>query len=369
MKLSEKSMLFQKKKRIFLLIFLENEKIIENFIKTFGKSGFAFAKLLLFARRTTTFLNKSVANPFTCLFLSFSASFRLWMTSEPTTTFPLNLIQYSVKMTYENPNGLKTSLLNSYQTKLLNSQFYDSCPKQDKLFKQTLYSLTYFHVIVNERKNYGNVGWNVAYEFSESDFSQSAKQLQLFLCDGKFIPFKTLQYIISECFYGGLIVDDFDKRLLKAILSDVFNERILEGPPYNISSLDSYTLPLRYEHRFVVKFIEDTVPIKSNCAVYGLHENADFIYKLKTSNALLRTMKIASDIRATSSPDESEFLLKLTEINAKLPNAIVVDEPNNFEFFYERSLNIVLTSETKMFNKLLKVIRKTCFDLQQALQG
>ncbi|XP_031627371.1 dynein heavy chain 12, axonemal [Contarinia nasturtii] len=302
-------------------------------------------------------------------FYNTTPSFRLWMTSEPTTTFPLNLIQNSVKMTYENPKGLKNSLLNSYQTKLLNSKFYDSCPKQDKLFKQMLYSLTFFDAIVNERKHYGSVGWNVAYEFGISDFTQSAKQLQMFLGDGKFIPFKTLHYIISECIYGGLIVDEYDKRLLKTLLNDVFNGRILEGPPYKISSLDVYTLPLRYEHRFVVKFIEETIPVKSNCRVYGLHENSDFIFKLKTSNALLTKMKIANDIKTTSTLDEVEFLVNLTDIIAKLPHPIDCNKPNSFEFSYERSLNIVLTSELKMFNKLLKIIRKTCTELQQALQG
>lgn len=289
------------------------------------------------------------------------------MTSEPTTTFPLNLIQNSVKMTFEKPTGLKANLLNSYQTGLLNSSFYDSCPKQDKIFKQMLYLITFFDVVVNERKRYGTVGWHIPYEFSVSDFAQSIKQLQMFLCERNASPFETLQYIIGECFYGGRIITEFDKRLLKTILNDTFNEKILDGPPYKISSSDFHTLPLRYEHRLVVKFIEEAIPEKTNCKVYGLHENSDFILHLNNSNALLSSMNIAMVINSGKSTKETTFLDQLNDINEKLPKPVDIDGPNNFE--YTSSMIIVLRSEMKMFNQLLKMIQKTCNELQQAIQG
>lgn len=291
------------------------------------------------------------------------------MTSEPTSTFPLNLIQNSVKMTYEKPKGLKASLLNSYQTGPLNTNFYDSCPKQDKLFKQMLYSLTFFDVVVNERKNYGHLGWNVTYEFNVSDFIQSIRQLQSFLSDGKPTPFQTLQYIISECFYGGRIVDKYDKRLLETILSDVFNEGILIGPPYKFTSIDTYTLPLRFEHRLILKFIQETISEKSTCDVYGLHPNSDFIYKLKASNALLTAMNVAMALKPKIVFDEAEFLERLYEIGKKLPEPIDTNSPNAHGFPNKNSLNVVLITEMRMFNQLLIMIRETCTQLQQVIQG
>lgn len=272
-------------------------------------------------------------------------------------------------MTYERPKGLKSNLLNSYKTGLLNSSFYDSCPKQDKLFKQMLYSLTFFDAIVNERKNYGSIGWNVAYAFSLSDFSQSVRQLQTFLCDGKPTPFTTLQYIISECFYGGRIVDMYDKRLLKTILSDIFNAQILEGPPYKFASLDTYTLPLRFEHRLIVKFIEENIPSKSSCDVYGLHQNSDFDFKLNNSNALLTSMMTVMHVETQTSLSETAFLELLDDIDAKLPEPIDADTSKSYTFSYENSMNMVLTTEMDLFNQLLKTIRETCFELRQAIQG
>lgn len=291
------------------------------------------------------------------------------MTSEPTETFPINLIQNSVKMTYERSKGLKNGLLNAYKTGLLNTSFYDSCPKQDKLFKQMLYSLTFFDVVVSERKQYGSIGWNISYEFNLGDFTQSIRQLQMFLCDGKPTPFKTLHYIITECFYGGRIIDEYDKRLLKTILSEMLNEKCLEGPPYKFTSTDTYALPLRFEHRLVLKFVEENIPADASCGVYGLHENSDFKLKLKNSNELLTSMKMLRNTKIAKKLDETEFLERLNEINEQLPQAIDIDKPNNYGFSYEKSINTVLVSEMKMFNQLLKTIRDTCFELQQALQG
>lgn len=295
------------------------------------------------------------------------------MTSELTTTFPLNLIQNSIKMTYEKPHGLKANLLNSYQTGPLNTNFYDSCPKQDKLFKQLLYSLTIFDVLVNERKNYSNIGWNAPYEFSLNDFTQSIRQLQQFLCDGKPTPFQTLHYIIGECFYGGQMSDVYDKRLLATILSDIFNDGILMGPPYKFTSIDMYALPLRFEHRLVLKFIEESIPEYAPCGVYGLHENSDFIFKLKMSNDLLAKMSISMSLKSKNAFDESDFLQRLHEIQQKLPEPIDITTATaaneRYGFSYKNSLNIVLSTEMDHFNRLLKMIHETCFDLQQAIQG
>lgn len=296
------------------------------------------------------------------------------MTSESTTTFPLNLIQNSVKMTYEKPHGLKANLLNSYQTGPLNTDFYDSCPKQDKLFKQLLYSLTFFDVLINERQNYSTMGWSAPYEFSLSDFTQSIRQLQRFLYDGKATPFTTLHCIIGECFYGGRMSDAYDKRLLNVILSDIFNDGILTGPPYKFTSIDMYALPLRFEHRLILKFIEESIPEHATCDVYGLHENADFIFKLKMSNDLRTNMTNSMTLKPKVAFDETEFLQRLDEIQRKLPDSVedsTAAEPTQdcYGFSYKNSLNAVLTTEMGHFNRLLRMIRSTCCDLQQAIQG
>lgn len=61
-------------------------------------------------------------------------------------------------------------------------------------------------------------GWNILYDFAQSDISICTLQLKIFLDDYEHIPYKVLQYLFSEVNYGGRITDDKDRRLNNNIL-------------------------------------------------------------------------------------------------------------------------------------------------------
>lgn len=292
------------------------------------------------------------------------------MTSEPAASFPLNLLQNGIKITYERSKGLKSNLLNLYQTSPLGTEFYDSCPEQDKTFKKCLYSLTLFDVIVNERKNYGSIGWNIAYEFTHNDFEQSIQLLQQLLSDAKEVPFETLRYIIGEFAYGGRVVDNFDKRLLDTILMNIFNKNILTDFVVKMAPNCEYKLPRRLERRMVLKFIEENVPNETNCELYGLHVNSDFVYKLNTSAELLNSMRFTSgQVRMNMECEFDNIKSELELILEKLPQRVQIERDEKEMFSYENSMSTVLVSEMKKYNYLLNDIRSTCEQLQQALEG
>lgn len=66
----------------------------------------------------------------------------------------------------EPPNGLKLNMRATYFK--ISHEMLDQCPHP--AFKSLVYVLAFFHAVVQERRKFGKIGWNVYYDFNESDF-------------------------------------------------------------------------------------------------------------------------------------------------------------------------------------------------------
>ena len=99
--------------------------------------------------------------------------FRLWLTTAPTPDFPIGILQRSLKVVTEPPNGLKLNLRNTY-FKISSSSLKD-CPHS--AFKPLVYTLAFFHAVVQERRKYGKVSCNMKSSMWKS-YSKSEMAVQ-----------------------------------------------------------------------------------------------------------------------------------------------------------------------------------------------
>lgn len=93
--------------------------------------------------------------------------------------------------------------------------------------------IAFFHSIILDRRKYGKIGWNVVYDFNESDFRISFALIGMYLkkaFDNKdeMIPWGSIKYLVGEAMYGGRVTDDFDRRVLVTYLDEYMGDFLFD---------------------------------------------------------------------------------------------------------------------------------------------
>lgn len=96
-------------------------------------------------------------------------NFRLYLSSDPSNEIPIGLLERSIKLTNEPPQGLKQNMKRAF-TFFNKEEIEDKDPK----IKTILFALCYFHTVMIERRKFGPKGWNMHYPFNMGDLRDSA---------------------------------------------------------------------------------------------------------------------------------------------------------------------------------------------------
>jgi dynein heavy chain, axonemal len=297
--------------------------------------------------------------------------FRLWLTSYPSPKFPVTLLQNGMKMTNEPPKGLKANLYGSYNKDFISDpHFFNSC-KKEKEWKKLLYGLCFFNAVIQERRMYGPLGWNIPYEFSESDLRISVQQLQLLLNQYEKIPFEALLYLTGECNFGGRVTDDKDRRLIMTLLNDYYNENMFKDT-YKFSGINEYFAPPLGDYQSYLDQI-DLLPNFSPPGIFGFHPNADIT---KNQNEAASTFN--SMLLTQSAGGGGGGSVSIESLVTKIAEGILADPPEVFDEeaaqkkyppSYNESMNTVLTQELIRFNNLSRTVKSSLQDLIKAIKG
>ena len=299
--------------------------------------------------------------------------FRLWLTTAPTEKFPLGILQRSLKVVTEPPDGLRLNVKANFSK--LTDEDLDSCNHND--FKSLVYVLSFFHAVIQERKKFGKIGWNVTYDFNESDFRISHQLINLYLSKATdnqedTLPWNTLRYLIGEAMYGGRVTDDFDRRVMSTYLHEYFGEFIFDTNQKFYFSQEgySYSIPVCENHEKYMDAIME-IPLINSPVVFGLHPNAEISYFTNSAKDLWKdTIEMqTSDASAEGGFNKEEYISGVaTDILGRIPE---IFDLIAIRKFYERPspTQIVLMQEIERFNNLLLRMSQSLKNLKRALNG
>lgn len=299
-------------------------------------------------------------------------NFRLWLTSYPSDKFPVTVLQNGVKMTNEPPTGLRMNVLQSYLSDPISDpEFFSGCEGKESVFEKLLFGLCFFHALVQERRKFGPLGWNIAYGFNESDLRISVRQLQIFINEYDDIPLDAVSYLTGECNYGGRVTDDWDRRLLRTTLKDFYNINVVQEHKCKLSQSGNYYVPSKMEYEGYIDFIK-ALPTTQLPEVFGMHENVDISKELQETRQLFNSVLLAMGSSAGGGGGKTDDTLNeiATDILNKLPPNFDLEKSlEKYPVTYEESMNTVLVQEMERFNNLLSTIRTTLINLQKAIKG
>jgi dynein heavy chain len=303
--------------------------------------------------------------------------FRLWITTDPTDKFPIGILQRSVKVVAEPPNGLKLNLRSTFSKLSETALTDDECPHPR--YRPMVYTLAFFHAVVQERRKYGRVGWNVSYDFNESDFGSCLLVIKTYLTkafengDEK-LPWGSLKYLIGEVMYGGRAIDDFDRRILRTYMEEYMGDFIFDTFQdfhfYTDDTVD-YNIPAYLDKDAALDAIEK-LPLANTPNVFGLHPNAEIGYYTETAKALwtqLIDLQPATGGGGGGVSRDQHITNIADSIISKLKDHFDLDFVRKELGGIPSPTEVVLLQELERFNKLIITMKASLSELKRALIG
>ncbi|KAJ3097005.1 Dynein heavy chain 5, axonemal [Phlyctochytrium planicorne] len=295
--------------------------------------------------------------------------FRLWITTDVSLKFPITFLQMSIKFTNEPPQGVKAGLKRTYAWFTQDMLDMSTRPQ----YKPLLYGLAFLHSVVQERRKFGPLGWNIPYEFNQSDLAASVQFVQNHvdeLAPKASISWQTARYMFCEVHYGGRVTDDFDRRLLNTYGKVWFGDHMFLD---NFSFYKGYIIPhLKTVEEYRLSI--ESLPLVDTPDVFGLHPNADISSQTKDSQRMLDTiMSIQPKDSNTGGGETREDTVKrmANDLLSKLPEDF---DKNKAKAAIQKQggmkpLNIFLGQEIDRMQIVISIVRSTLNDLKLAIDG
>ncbi|KAK3247674.1 hypothetical protein CYMTET_42830 [Cymbomonas tetramitiformis] len=294
--------------------------------------------------------------------------YRLWLTSMPSPAFPVAILQNGVKMTLEPPKGLKSNLTRSYSR--ISDKYLAEAEKPD-IFRKLLYAICLFHAVIQDRRKFGPLGWNIRYDFTDGDLAMCQTQIKMLIGEYDVVPFLVIRVLCGEVNYGGRVTDDKDRRLMNNLLETFIHADVI-GENFKFSPSGDYICPSCETVADFMAQIKE-LPATPKPEIFGLHENADITCdQTETYGTFATVLSLQPRVSGGGGGLSREDIIEQTasSLKERTPSLFDIDLIHHkYPTRYDESMNTVLAQECIRYNALIGVMQIMLREVLKALKG
>eukprot|EP00438_Fugacium_kawagutii_P007471 Skav230096 [mRNA] locus=scaffold283:2039:36053:- [translate_table: standard] len=281
---------------------------------------------------------------------------------------------HGVQKWYSGSEPEKDNLPGEWHERLDPLQILDSYNrvKEVQKYRRLFFSLCWFHAILLERKKFKMLGWNIGYDFNDSDFDICENILAMYLDENPTdIPWDAIRYLIAEA--EGRLKIPCPKR---SYVNEFFCVAALQ-PKFQLSSLTTYYIPedLQSYRQYV-----QGLPLSEPPEAFGQHTNAEISSSLADTDVLMQTMievRGGGGCGAAAGGDIGETVFATCNtLLEKLPENLDWEEVRDRNEADSSPLKVCLLqerchshAEIERYNDLLSSVRGSIKILQKGIQG
>ncbi|KAI3429649.1 hypothetical protein D9Q98_005734 [Chlorella vulgaris] len=371
--------------------------------------------------------------------------FRCFFSAEPiagaphAAIMPESLLQTAIRVSNEPPSDIKSNMRRAWAA--FSPYFFQRASSEPKrrALRGIIFGLSFFHSLLLGRKKFGTgiggsaaggggLGYCRAYSFNQGDLATCGDVILNYVeaSKGAGVPWQDLRYLLGQVFYGGHVVDDYDRRLLSTYLDAIIRQELLpqatdpalaaadeaeaaaeaeaageeeeeeeEGAgedgeprrrrwrPTALELAPGFYAPPPTDYESMRQYIE-TLPADSP-ALYAMHDNAQLSLLNSQTDALFQTIldvggvgggaavaaasaATAASAASAAGSGEAAVRARLADLLGRLPAPLVLLEIEA-RVKEKTPFVVVALQETERMNGLLAEMRRSMEELQLGLDG
>ncbi len=321
--------------------------------------------------------------------------FRCFFSAEPINgaphakIIPESILQTCIKISNEPPSDMKSNMRRAFAAYTPEQCDRPSTDAKRVAFRSILFGLCFYHSLLLGRKKFGvgigtgsgsGLGFCRGYSFNMGDLTTCGDVLYNYLEAYDAIPWRDLQYMFGEVFYGGHITDGMDRRCCTTYLEVLIRPEIL--PQGNLADPASwaaptlelapgFTAPTPTDYESLKQYIETSLPAESP-VVYGMHPNAELSLLTSLGETLFKTVVEVTGGGGGSGGggggSEGAVRQALESYKERLPEAFNMVEVE-LRVKDKTPFVVVALQEATRMNALLFEMKRSMEELQLGLDG